>query len=202
MIYKKYIKRFFDFTLSILLLIITSPLNIAISVILFFTNRGNPFFIQQRPGKDEKIFSIIKFKTMTEKKNEKGELLPDIERMTPIGKFIRKTSMDELPQLFNVLKGDISLIGPRPLLIDYLPRYSDFQRRRHEVRPGITGLAQVNGRNSITWKQKFEYDVWYVDHVSFKLDIKILFLSFLRVISQDGINKEGHATTVAFTGDN
>jgi undecaprenyl phosphate N,N'-diacetylbacillosamine 1-phosphate transferase len=202
MLYRRYFKRFFDFILSLILLILSSPLSITISAILFFSNWGTPFFIQPRPGKDEKIFFIIKFKTMNERKNNNGDLLSDDERLTRIGRFIRKTSLDELPQLLNVLKGDISLIGPRPLLVDYLPRYNDFQKRRHEVRPGITGLAQINGRNSITWNQKFEYDVWYVDHFSFKLDLKILFLSFLKVIKQDGINKDGHATTVAFTGDN
>lgn len=200
MLYRKYLKRFFDFILSLLLLIFTSPLIIIISIILYITNKGEIFFIQPRPGKNEKIFFIIKFKTMNEKKNENSELLPDDERITRIGKFIRKTSIDELPQLVNVLKGDLSLIGPRPLLVDYLPFYNDFQRRRHEVKPGITGLAQVNGRNEISWGKKFDYDVWYVDNLSFALDFKIFFLTIKKVFASEGINAKGHVTMPSFIG--
>ena len=192
MVYRKYLKRFFDFTLSLLLLIITSPINITISIILFFTNNGKIFFIQPRPGKNEKIFFIIKFKTMNEKKNENSELLPDDERITRIGKIIRKSSIDELPQLINVLKGDLSLVGPRPLLVDYLPVYNDFQKRRHEVKPGITGWAQINGRNVITWDEKFKLDIYYVENISLNLDLKILLGTLISVLKRSDIyNVEG-----------
>lgn len=162
----------------------------------------NIFFPQQRPGKDEKIFKIVKFKTMTDERDVEGNLLPDEKRLTKIGKFIRKTSLDELPQLINVLKGDMSLIGPRPLLPQYLPLYSKEQARRHNVRPGITGWAQVNGRNDISWGKKFELDVWYVDHLSFGLDMKIIFLTIWKVLKRDGVSKEGMATTEPFNGHN
>ena len=202
MLYRKYLKRFFDFTLSLLLLIFTSPLIIIISIILYITNKGEIFFIQPRPGKNEKIFFIIKFKTMNEKKNENSELLPDDERITRIGKIIRKTSIDELPQLINVLKGDLSLVGPRPLLVDYLPLYNELQRRRHKVKPGITGWAQINGRNAISWLEKFKYDVWYVDNISLFLDIKILVLTFVKVFKSEGVNSSDSSTMEAFTGKN
>lgn len=200
--YRKYLKRFFDFILSLFLLIFTSPLIIIISILLYFTNKGEIFFIQPRPGKNEKIFNIIKFRTMIEKRNEGGELLPDNERITRIGRFIRKTSIDELPQLINVLIGDLSLIGPRPLLVEYLPIYNDFQKRRHELRPGITGWAQVNGRNTITWNEKFEYDVWYVDNISIFLDIKIMNMTFIKVLKSEGINVSSSKTMEAFKGNN
>jgi len=200
MVYRKYLKRVFDFILSLLLLIITFPLNITISIILFFTNNGKIFFIQPRPGKNENIFSIIKFRTMNEKVNNNGELLPDNERITRTGNFIRKTSIDELPQLINVLIGDLSFIGPRPLLVDYLALYNDFQRRRHEVKPGITGWAQVNGRNSISWQKKFEYDIWYVDNICFLLDVKIILLSIKRIFLAENINTSDTTTMVRFTG--
>jgi undecaprenyl phosphate N,N'-diacetylbacillosamine 1-phosphate transferase len=200
MVYRKYLKRFFDFTLSLLLLIITSPLIVTISIILYFTNNGKIFFIQPRPGKNENIFFIIKFRTMNEKVNNNGELLPDNERITRIGNFIRKTSIDELPQLINVLKGDLSFIGPRPLLVDYLPLYNDFQRRRHEVKPGITGWAQVNGRNAISWQKKFEYDIWYVDNICFLLDVKIIFLTIKKIFLAENINTSDTTTMVRFTG--
>jgi lipopolysaccharide/colanic/teichoic acid biosynthesis glycosyltransferase len=179
--YKHFFKRFLDFTLSLTGLIVLSPVFIAITTLLFFTNRGKPFFRQARPGRHEKIFKIIKFKTMNDKKDAAGRLLPDGERLTAIGKFIRKTSLDELPQLLNVLKGEMSLVGPRPLLVEYLPLYNARQRRRHDARPGITGWAQVNGRNFILLSQKFECDVWYVDHVSFKLDMRILYMTVCNV---------------------
>jgi len=163
---------------------------------------SNPFFVQKRPGKGGNLFKVIKFKTMNENKDLNGNLLPDAERLTVVGKFIRKTSLDELPQLINVLKGDMSLVGPRPLLIQYLSLYNKEQARRHEVKPGITGWAQVNGRNAISWQQKFEYDVWYVDNMSFALDMKILFLTFKKVFKREGINQEGQATAEPFNGNN
>ena len=200
--YSYFIKRVLDFVISFLGLIILSPLLILITILLFISNKGKPFFFQVRPGRNGKLFKIIKFKTMNDKTDNEGNLLPDAERLTTFGSFIRRNSLDELPQLFNVLKGDLSLVGPRPLLPEYLPLYSKEQARRHNVKPGITGWAQVNGRNAISWKQKFELDVWYVNHISFKLDLKILFLTLRKVIKRDGINKEGQATTVAFTGNN
>jgi lipopolysaccharide/colanic/teichoic acid biosynthesis glycosyltransferase len=172
-----------------------------ITLLLFIRNNGSPFFLQKRPGKDEKIFRVLKFKTMTDNKDQKGRLLPDSERLTGLGKLIRKTSLDEIPQLINVLKGDMSLVGPRPLLPEYLSLYNSRQKRRHEVKPGITGWAQVNGRNAIEWNQKFEYDVWYVDHISFVLDMKIIFKTILKVIKTEGINNQGQATTIPFQGN-
>lgn len=168
---------------------------------LTIANHGKPFFFQKRPGKNEKVFSIIKFKSMNDKTDAQGKLLSDAERLTAIGGFVRKTSLDEIPQLINVLKGDMSLIGPRPLLVQYLPLYNEFQKRRHEVRPGITGWAQVNGRNALSWEKKFEYDVWYVDHLSLGLDLKILFLTVKKVFIREGISKEGEATMTPFKGN-
>jgi len=177
--YKNFIKPAIDFVLALVGFLFLSPVFVLVAIGLFFANDGKPFFFQLRPGKDGKIFKIIKFKTMTDKKDENGNLLPDADRLTKIGSFVRKTSLDEIPQLLNVIKGDMALVGPRPLLPQYLELYNDFQRRRNEVKPGITGWAQVNGRNSISWEKKFEYDVWYVDHVSFLLDIKILIMTVL-----------------------
>jgi len=199
--YKSLVKRFVDVFAAGIGLILLSPIFLLVTLGLFFANGGKPFFFQSRPGKNACIFKIVKFKTMNDKRNASGNLLPDAERLTPIGAFVRKTSLDEIPQLINVLKGDMSLIGPRPLLVQYLPLYDETQARRHEVRPGITGWAQVNGRNAISWKQKFEYDVWYVDHVSFLLDIKILFLTIKKVFVREGISQEGQATMEVFRGN-
>ena len=200
--YKNFIKPVIDFVLALVGFLFLSPVFVMVTIGLFFANDGKPFFFQLRPGKDGKIFKIIKFKTMTDKKDENGNLLPDADRLTKIGSFVRKTSLDEIPQLLNVIKGDMSLVGPRPLLPQYLELYNDFQRRRNEVKPGITGWAQVNGRNSISWEKKFEYDVWYVDHVSFLLDIKILIMTVLKVVKSEGINEQGQATSEEFKGNN
>ena len=178
-----------------------SPIFLLATIGLFFANNGKPFFFQTRPGKNEKLFQIIKFKTMNDKKDAAGNLLSDAERLTPIGSFVRKTSLDEIPQLLNVLKGDMSLIGPRPLLIQYLPLYNSIQKKRHDIRPGITGWAQVNGRNAISWEQKFEYDVWYVENCTFLLDVKILLLTVKKVFKREGISQEGSATTDNFKGN-
>ncbi|MFA5556089.1 MAG: sugar transferase [Flavobacteriaceae bacterium] len=199
--YKNYFKRAVDFFSALIGIIILSPVFLLVIIGLFFANQGKPFFFQSRPGKNERIFKIVKFKTMNDKKASNGNLLPDAERLTKIGSFVRKTSLDEIPQLINVLKGDMSLIGPRPLLIQYLPLYNDFQKRRHEVRPGITGWAQVNGRNAISWKQKFEYDIWYVDNLNWRLDVRILFLTIKKVFVREGISQEGQATTIYFKGN-
>ncbi|EKT4525826.1 sugar transferase [Flavobacterium psychrophilum] len=199
--YKKTIKNILDFILAISVLIFISPVLLVVVVGLFFANNGKPFFFQLRPGKNGKIFKIIKFKTMNEAKDAQGNLLSDAERLTPIGKFVRKTSLDEIPQLLNVLNGDMSLIGPRPLLPQYLHLYNNFQNRRHEVKPGITGWAQVNGRNAISWDKKFELDVWYVDHISFSLDFKILYLTIIKVLKSDGINPDDVSLTEPFTGN-
>ncbi|WP_233900131.1 sugar transferase [Tenacibaculum piscium] len=199
--YKNYIKRVFDFLIALVALVLLSPMFIIVLILLSIYNNGKPFFFQQRPGKKEKIFKVIKFKTMNDKKDNEGNLLSDELRLTKVGNFVRKTSLDELPQLLNVLKGDMSLIGPRPLLIEYLPLYSKSQQRRHNVRPGITGLAQINGRNAISWKKKFEYDVKYVDNLSFISDVKIFFKTFLKVFKSEGISKEGEATTTKFLGN-
>jgi lipopolysaccharide/colanic/teichoic acid biosynthesis glycosyltransferase len=201
-VYKNYIKRLIDFVVAFFGLLILSPVFIIVTIGLYFANDGKPFFFQARPGLKEKIFNIIKFKTMNDKKDIHGNLLSDAERLTPIGSFVRKTSLDELPQLINVLKGDMSLIGPRPLLPQYLPLYSSVQRRRHNVRPGITGWAQVNGRNAISWAKKFELDVWYVDNLSFITDVKVFVTTFKKVFNREGVNKEGQATTEAFNGNN
>lgn len=200
--YKNFIKPAIDFVLALVGFLFLSPVFVLVTIGLFFANDGKPFFFQLRPGKDGKIFKIIKFKTMTDKKDENGNLLPDADRLTKIGSFVRKTSLDEIPQLLNVIKGDMSLVGPRPLLPKYLELYNDFQRRRNEVKPGITGWAQVNGRNSISWEKKFEYDVWYVDNVSFLLDFKILIMTVLKVVKSEGINEQGQATSNEFKGNN
>lgn len=200
--YRSFFKRFFDLLISLIGIVILLPVLLSASLLLFFANRGNPFFFQLRPGKNAQIFKIIKFKTMNDKRNIDGNLLPDAARLTPIGKIIRQTSLDEIPQLINVLKGDMSLVGPRPLLIGYLLLYSKEQARRHEVKPGITGWAQVNGRNAISWQQKFKYDVWYVDHISGLLDIKILILTIKKVFIREGISSDTSSTMEAFKGNN
>ncbi|MDH0659110.1 sugar transferase [Empedobacter sp. GD03865] len=200
--YKNYIKRFFDFVIAFVGLIILSPLFIVVTIGLYIANDGKPFFFQARPGLNEKIFKIIKFKTMNDKKDAQGNLLPDAERLTPIGAFVRKTSLDEIPQLINVLKGDMAIIGPRPLLPQYLPLYNEKQKRRHNVRPGITGWAQVNGRNAISWTKKFELDVEYVDNLSFMMDVKVFFMTFKKVFKSEGISQVGQATAEAFNGKN
>lgn len=199
--YQKIIKPVLDFSLALIGFLMLSPIFFVVAVGLYFANDGKPFFFQLRPGKDGKIFKIIKFKTMNDKKDADGNLLPDADRLTKIGSFVRKTSLDEIPQLLNVIKGDMSLIGPRPLLPSYLELYNDFQRRRNEVKPGITGWAQVNGRNSISWEKKFEYDVWYVDNISFLLDCKILIMTIFKVFKSEGINEEGQATSQEFKGN-
>ncbi len=198
--YKFYVKPLIDFFAALFGLILLSPLLLFVWLGLLISNNGKPFFLQKRPGKKGKIFIIIKFRTMNDRLDKSGKLLPDGERLTAIGKFVRKTSLDEIPQLFNVLKGDMSLIGPRPLLPDYLHLYNDFQKRRHEVKPGITGWAQVNGRNAISWEQKFAYDVWYVDNLSFLVDLKIIFKTFEKVFKSEGINAENAATIEPFNG--
>lgn len=201
--YKHFFKRLIDFSLSLLALVCLSPLLLMVTVWLLFANKGaGAFFFQERPGKNAKIFKVIKFKTMTDERDADGNLLPDSERLTKVGRFIRSTSIDELPQLINVLKGDMALIGPRPLRVHYLPLYSPQQARRHEVRPGISGWAQCHGRNDISWAKKFEYDVWYVDHLSFYVDFKIIVLTIIKVFKHEGISKEGTATTEAFNGHN
>lgn len=201
--YKHFLKRLIDFLLVSFVLLLIWPLLLLITLWLHFANRGaGAFFFQERPGKDGKIFKVIKFKTMTDERDAEGNLLPDAERLTKVGRFVRSTSIDELPQLINVLKGDMALIGPRPLLLQYLPLYSTEQARRHEVRPGITGWAQVNGRNAISWTKKFELDVWYVDHCSFLLDARIFFLTIKKVFVREGISQEGQATMEVFNGNN
>ena len=200
--YRNILKPIFDYTFSFLLILILSPLFLLLIVLLYVFNQKNVFFFQSRPGKNERIFQIIKFKTMTDEKDQHGKLLPDEKRLTKMGKFVRKTSLDELPQLFNVLKGDMSFIGPRPLLVSYLELYNKEQKRRHNLKPGITGWAQVNGRNAITWKQKFIFDVFYVDNISFALDFKIFFLTIKKVLKSEGINTAGVATTESFKGNN
>lgn len=199
--YRLFFKRFLDFFAALFGFLILSPLFVIVAIGLFFANQGKPFFFQLRPGKHGKIFKIVKFKTMNDKKDADGNLLSDVQRLTKIGSFVRKTSLDEIPQLLNVIKGDMSLIGPRPLLPQYLSLYSDFQNRRHEVKPGITGWAQVNGRNAISWDTKFELDVWYVDHISFFLDLKILFKTILKVVKSEGINAADAATIEPFNGN-
>jgi undecaprenyl phosphate N,N'-diacetylbacillosamine 1-phosphate transferase len=200
--YKNYIKRLLDFFLSLIGLVFLSPILLIVATFLFFANNGKPFFFQVRPGKNEKLFKLIKFKTMNDRKDKDGNLLSDAERLTLIGKFVRKTSLDELPQLINVLKGEMSLIGPRPLLVQYLLLYSKEQKKRHLVRPGITGWAQVNGRNAIGWQKKFELDVWYVEHQGLVLDLKIFFKTIKNIVIAEGINQEGNATSEAFNGEN
>lgn len=198
--YKRHIKRIGDIIVALGLLIILSP--ILLFVIFFlWISQGKVFFFQNRPGKNEKQFKIVKFKTMNDSKDAEGNLLSDAERLTRVGKFVRKISLDEVPQLINVIRGDMSLIGPRPLLVSYLPLYSEQQKRRHLVKPGITGWAQVNGRNAISWPKKFEYDVYYVDNLSFVLDLKILWLTFLKVIKREGISSGTNVTMEFFTGN-
>lgn len=199
--YKNILKPIFDYTFSFLLILILSPLFLLLIILLYFFNQKNVFFFQSRPGKNERVFRIIKFKTMTDEKDQNGNLLPDEKRLTKMGKFVRKTSLDELPQLFNVLKGDMSFIGPRPLLVSYLTLYNDEQKKRHNIKPGITGWAQVNGRNAITWEQKFIFDVFYVNNVSFTLDLKIFLLTIKKVLKSEGINTIGVATTESFKGN-
>ncbi|WP_294609005.1 sugar transferase [uncultured Bacteroides sp.] len=201
--YVHFVKRLIDFIIVFCVLMVIWPILLVISIWLYFANKGaGIFFTQERPGKCGKIFRVIKFKTMTDERNEDGILLPDEKRLTKLGKFIRSTSIDELPQLINVLKGDMSLIGPRPLLPQYLPLYSEEQARRHEVRPGITGWAQVNGRNAISWTKKFELDVWYVDHCSFLLDMEILFMTIKKVFIREGISSDTSVTMEVFTENN
>ena len=199
MIYK-YIKRILDIISSLLAIIILSPL-LVVTAVLVKTKLGSPvLFRQERPGKDEKIFTLMKFRTMTDERDENGELLPDEVRLTKFGKFLRSTSIDELPELFNILKGDMSVIGPRPLLVEYIPRYNEHQHRRHEVRPGLSGWAQVNGRNTVSWEDKFDMDVHYVDNYSFAMDVKILFMTVLNVLKREGISSETSATMEVFMG--
>ena len=202
-LYRNCIKRILDFLISFLALFILSPLLLIVAVWLHYANKGaGAFFLQERPGYKGKVFKIIKYKTMTDERDSDGNLLPDEIRLTKVGRFVRSTSIDELPQLINVLKGDMSLIGPRPLRTYYMPLYSPEQLRRHDVLPGITGWAQCHGRNGITWTKKFELDVWYVDHCSFKVDIEILLLTIKKVLKRDGINQEGNATSDTFNGHN
>jgi lipopolysaccharide/colanic/teichoic acid biosynthesis glycosyltransferase len=196
------IKTLFDFLLSLIVLILLSPLFLILSFSIALVNKGNPFFIQMRPGKNARLFKLIKFKTMNDRRDKEGNLLSDSERLTTIGKFLRRTSLDEIPQLINVLKGDMSLVGPRPLLMEYLPFYSAEQNRRHEAKPGMTGWAQINGRNAISWEEKFRYDVWYVDHCSIWLDIKILSMTIINVLLRKGINHNATETMPLFQGSN
>ena len=201
--YKHFLKRILDFCIALVALLCLSPLLLVVTVWLHIANKGaGAFFLQERPGKDGKIFKIVKFKTMTDERDADGKLLPDANRLTKVGRFVRSTSIDELPQLFNVLKGDMALIGPRPLLVKYLPLYSPEQMRRHEVRPGITGWAQCHGRNAISWTEKFKLDVWYVDHLSFKTDLLVIIETIKAVIHRDGISQEGQATMEEFNGMN
>jgi undecaprenyl phosphate N,N'-diacetylbacillosamine 1-phosphate transferase len=199
--YRNFIKRVIDFMVSLIGVIVSTPIFLIVTILLFFANDGKPFFVQKRPGKGGKIFKIIKFKTMNDKRDSNGLLLSDDVRLTKIGAFVRKTSLDEIPQLVNVLIGDMSLIGPRPLLSNYLHLYNDFQNRRHEVKPGITGWAQVNGRNAISWDKKFELDVWYVDNISFMLDCKIIYKTIYKVVKSEGINTADATTMEPFNGN-
>lgn len=198
--YRNLFKQLFDRLIATISFLLLSPIFLFVCLGLLIANRGAVFFLQKRPGRNNQIFHVIKFKTMNDRRNSRGELLSDAERLTKLGRFIRKTSLDEIPQLLNVIKGDMSLVGPRPLLVEYLPLYNKVQARRHEVKPGITGWAQVNGRNAISWEQKFEYDVWYVDNLSFILDIKILWMTVLKVFKSEGINAAGSATMEKFKG--
>ncbi|MFS4417359.1 sugar transferase [Maribacter sp. 2307ULW6-5] len=199
--YRQFFKRFLDIALVLFGALLLLPLFLVLTVLLAVANGGKPFFFQERPGRHGKIFKIIKFKTMTDAKDKDGHLLPDFERMTPIGAFVRKYSLDEIPQLISVLKGDMSLIGPRPLLVSYLPLYSKEQSRRHEVRPGITGWAQVNGRNALSWQEKFRLDVYYVDHLSFLLDARIFFKTIVKVFKSEGVNSGDSTTMTLFSGN-
>lgn len=201
--YKHFFKRVIDFTISLIALLVIWPLLLVVYIWLTYANKGaGAFFFQERPGKNAKIFKVIKFKTMTDERDAEGKLLPDADRLTNVGRFVRSTSIDELPQLINVLKGDMALIGPRPLLVQYLPLYSKEQARRHEVRPGISGWAQCHGRNAISWTEKFKLDVWYVDHCSLLTDLKVIFITIKKVLVRDGISAEGQATMEFFNGHN
>lgn len=201
--YKHVLKRLLDFWIALITLVFISPLLVVVTLWLHIANKGaGAFFLQERPGKDGKVFKIIKYKTMTDERDAEGNLLPDEQRLTKVGRFVRSTSIDELPQLLNVLKGDMALIGPRPLLVQYLPLYSKEQARRHEVRPGITGWAQCHGRNAISWKEKFKLDVWYVDHVSLKTDLTVFLLTIQKVLKRADISEQGHATMEVFNGHN
>lgn len=200
--YRQFFKPLIDKTVAFILLLITLPITVIVTLLLSIYNNGKPFFFQLRPGLNGKIFRIVKFKTMNDKRDAQGNLLSDAERLTAVGAFVRKTSLDELPQLINVLKGEMSLVGPRPLLVEYLPLYNNRQSQRHEVRPGITGWAQVNGRNTISWQQKFDYDVYYVEHLSFVFDIKILWMTLSKVFKSEGINSDQSATMEKFKGNN
>lgn len=199
--YKFFLKRAMDFIIAFLAFCLLSPIFLLTTLALFLVQGGNPFFFQRRPGYKERVFKIFKFKTMTDARNVLGELLPDEQRITPVGNLVRKLSLDEIPQLLNVVKGDMSLVGPRPLLVEYLPLYNERQAKRHEVKPGITGWAQINGRNTVDWPTKFEMDVWYVEHLSFLLDVKILFLTLKKVFIREGITAEGVATMEKFKGN-
>ena len=199
-IYRDFLKRIIDLTISIIGICVLSPVFLAVVIFLLIANQGKPFFFQRRPGQKGKIFLLMKFKTMNDRRDVSGNLLPDEKRLTAVGKFIRKTSLDEIPQLLNVIKGDMSLVGPRPLLVEYLPLYTEFQNRRHEVKPGITGWAQVNGRNAISWEKKFELDVWYADNLTAILDARILWLTVKKVFKTEGISQDGHATMPHFKG--
>ncbi len=198
--YRTLIKPFFDYLVALLILVGLSPLWILLWLLLLIANGGKAFFVQTRPGKDERLFRVVKFRTMNDARDAEGRLLPDAERLTLVGRFLRKASLDEVPQLLNVLKGEMSIVGPRPLLVKYLERYTEEQRRRHDVRPGITGWAQVNGRNAIGWEEKFRYDAWYVRHCSFALDMRILWLTVLKVLRGDGVRQPGQATVEEFKG--
>jgi undecaprenyl phosphate N,N'-diacetylbacillosamine 1-phosphate transferase len=199
-IYRNYAKPVLEFLIALFALLLLSPVFLVLLVVLAVINNGHPFFVQARPGKDEKIFNIIKFKTMTDKKDASGQLLPDMERMTKVGQFLRRTSLDEIPQLLNVLRGNMAIVGPRPLLVDYLNYYNPKEARRHSVKPGITGWAQVNGRNAISWQEKFNHDLWYVDHLSFTTDLYILYKTIQKVIKRDGITASDNETMTYFRG--
>lgn len=200
--YKNFFKRVIDLVLSTFLFVLVFPIFLILICVLLINNRGSAFFFQKRPGKGGVVFKVIKFKTMNDRRGADGHLLPDAVRLTPLGKMVRKTSLDEIPQLLNVIRGEMSLIGPRPLLPEYLPLYNETQMRRHNVRPGITGWAQVNGRNAISWQQKFDYDVWYVDHLSFALDVKIFMMTFMKVLKSEDVNSSTAATMERFQGNN
>jgi undecaprenyl phosphate N,N'-diacetylbacillosamine 1-phosphate transferase len=199
-IYINIVKSTADFCVATVVFLVLSPLFFVLVLLLVIANSGKPFFFQRRPGKNSKIFKVVKFKTMNDKRDAAGNLLPDADRLTAVGSFIRRTSLDEIPQLINVIKGDMSIVGPRPLLVEYLPLYNETQKRRHDVKPGITGWAQINGRNAISWKQKFEYDVWYVENISFLLDMKIILRTFIKVGKSEGISSATSATMEKFTG--
>jgi undecaprenyl phosphate N,N'-diacetylbacillosamine 1-phosphate transferase len=200
--YKFFFKRLIDFILSLIGFVVLLPIFLLLTILLIIANKGTPFFFQKRPGKNEKIFSVIKFKTMNDKKDKTGKLLPDADRITLVGKFIRSSSLDEIPQLLNVIKGDMSLIGPRPLLVSYLEVYNDKHKKRHDIRPGITGWAQVNGRNAIEWQQKFDLDIYYLENMNFLLDLKIILITLKRVFKREGINFESTQKNKYFTGYN